>query len=167
MAGILNTPCTLIDRFSLPERILVRLGWYGFMAVGTYGIYRQSPLWAVLYLAYSAAGFLWIVLPGLCAHCPYPSRFGTCLFLPPRLLNRFYPYKGPHMRPAAKLSVLMAMAGMLVIPNIWLVSDPPRLLLFWGLGLPVLAVFPLHYCRRCRHSGCFLNRAAGSKRSSG
>jgi hypothetical protein len=71
------------------------------------------------------------------------------------------------MRPSVKLFVLIAMAGMLLIPNIWLVVDPLVLLFFWGFGLPSLAVFPLHYCRRCRHSGCPLNRVAGSRQSSG
>ncbi len=161
MASTKNRTCNLIDRFSLPERIVIRLGWYGFMAVGTYGMFKQSPGWAAVYLLYSILGFALIVLPGLCAHCPYPSRYGTCLFLPPKLVSRYYPYKGPRMHPVSKIAVPIAMLGIVLLPNIWLVSDPPLLILFWLLGLPTLAVFPMHYCRRCRHVGCPLNKAAG------
>lgn len=162
MALTKSNTCTLIDRFSITERIILRLGWYGFMAVGTYGIFKQSPGWAAVYLLYSVLGFALVVLPGLCAHCPYPTRYGTCLFLPPGLLKRFYPYKGPHMCPASKIAVPSALVGMVLFPNIWLLSDPPLLIPFWLLGLPTVAVFPMHYCRRCRHFDCPLNKAAPS-----
>lgn len=162
MASNKNNVCNLIDRFSIRERIVLRLGWYGFMAVGTYGIFKQSPGWAAVYLLYSVLSFALVVLPGLCAHCPYPSRYGTCLFLPPKLVNRFYPYKGPHMRTVSKITVPIAMAGMVILPNIWLIWDLPLLLLFWLPVLPFVAVFPMHYCRRCRHFDCPLNKAVGS-----
>lgn len=162
MASAKSNTCTLIDRFSITERILLRLGWYGFMAVGTYGIFKQSPGWAAVYLLYSVLGFALVVLPGLCAHCPYPTRYGTCLFLPPGLLKRFYLYKGPHMHPASKIAAPIALVGMVLFPNVWLVSDPPLLIPFWLLGLPIVAVFPMLYCRRCRHFDCPLNKAAPS-----
>jgi hypothetical protein len=159
MASTKNNACTLIDRFSMSERIVMRLGWYGFMAVGTCGVFKQSPGWAAVYLLYSVLSFALVVLPGLCAHCPYPSRYGTCLFLPPKLVNRFYPYKGPHMNPLSKIAVPIAMAGIVLLPNLWLVSDPLLLMLFWLLALPTLMVFPIYYCRRCRHVECPLNKA--------
>jgi hypothetical protein len=162
MASTKNNTCNLIDRFSISERIVMRLGWYGFMAVGTYGIFKQSPGWAVIYVAYSVLSFTLVVLPGLCAHCPFPSKYGTCLFLPPGLINQFYPYKGPRMHPASKIAVPITLLGMVLLPNIWLVSDPPLLMLFWLLALPILAVFPLYYCRRCRYFDCPLNKAAAS-----
>jgi hypothetical protein len=155
-----NSFCTLIDRFTLMERIVMRVGWYGFMAVGTYGIYKQAPAWAAVYVVFALLGFALVVLPGLCVHCPYPSKYNTCLFLPSGLVNRFYPYKGPEMSWIAKFSVFSVMAGMVIMPNFWLVSDLPILVFFWLLGLPTVAVFPLHYCKRCRHTDCPMNRAA-------
>jgi hypothetical protein len=160
-----NTGVSLIDRFSLKERMIMQVGWYGFMTIGTFGIYRQSPVWAVIYVIYSLLAFAQVILPGLCAHCPYPSMHATCLFLPPSLLSRFYPYKGPRMRTMEKISVGTAMAGLVLMPNIWLVRDPPLLALFWLFGLPILAVFPVHYCRRCRHSGCPMNKVPASNPS--
>jgi hypothetical protein len=167
MASNRNNTCTLIDRFSLPERVVMRLGWYGFMAVATYGIFKQSPGWAVIYVAYSVLSFALVVLPGLCSHCPFPSKHGTCLFLPPGLISRFYPYKGPRMHPLSKIAVPIVLVGMALVPHIWLVSDPPLLILFWLLGLPTIAAIPLHYCRRCRHFDCPLNKAVDPEDSLG
>ncbi|MGD9368888.1 MAG: hypothetical protein PVH87_24505 [Desulfobacteraceae bacterium] len=154
-----NTGCPLIDRFSLQERIVMRTAWFGFMAIGAYGIYKAAPIWAVLYVLYSLLAFALVVLPALCAHCPYPYKRDTCLFLPPGILRRFYPYKGPKMSVAGKVGVLAAMAGMVIIPNFWLAADLALLLLFWLAALPTIAAFPLHYCKRCRNFDCPMNKA--------
>ncbi len=164
-----NTPqCTLIDRFSFTEKLLMRTGWTGFMAVGAYGIYRQDPFWALLYVVFGILGFVLVVLPGLCAHCPYPYRYDTCLFQPPGLLKTVYSYKGPRMSLQAKIAVGATLGGMAIFPNYWLIQDQLVLLVFWIIALPVLLAFPLHYCTRCRHAGCPMNRAfskmAGQKR---
>ena len=82
-----TSDATLINRFALKERLLSRTGWYGFMIVRTWGIFVQAPIWAVVYLVYSLAAFTLVILPGLCAHCPYPSEYSSCLFLPPTLVN--------------------------------------------------------------------------------
>jgi len=157
-----DNKCALIDRFSLTERLIMRTGWLGFMAVGAYAIYRQDPLWAWGYVAYGIIGFALVVLPGLCAHCPYPYERSTCLFMPPGILRKFYPYRGPRMTPAEKAAAFSTMAGMVVLPHFWLVNDIPLLMIFWLLGLPVLAAFPMHYCSRCRHFGCPMNKAPKS-----
>ena len=62
-----SADCTLIDRFSLKERIVMRSLWTAFTAVGVYGIWIRSPLWAVLYLVLTVLGFALVVLPALCA----------------------------------------------------------------------------------------------------
>lgn len=152
--------CNLIDTFSLKERLIMRTAWFGFTAVGLWGIHRQDPLWALLYLVYVLAGFALVVLPALCAHCPYPSQYSTCLFLPPGLVQRFYPYGGPRMSLLGKVAVFIVMAGMLAFPQFWLVHDRGLLTLFWLLALPTVVAFPLHYCRHCRHKGCPMNRVS-------
>lgn len=151
----------LTDRFSLKERLLIRVGWYGFMIAGIWGIFVQAPVWAVIYFLYSLVAFALVILPGLCAHCPYPSEYSTCLFLPPALVNRFYPYKGPQMHPAAKILVLITMAGIIVMPQFWLIANFPLFLLFWLLALPTIATFPMYYCKRCRHFDCPMNKVHG------
>jgi len=159
MTAQTDSGCSLINRFSLKERIVMRTAWAAFTAIGAYGIYVQSPLWAAIYLMLTALGFILVVLPALCAHCPFPSRHNTCLFIPPGFVKRFYPYKGPDMRAGEKCVTLAAMAGMVAMPNVWLVNRPTLLILFWLVALPTLAAFPRHYCRHCRHFGCPLNKA--------
>ncbi len=151
--------CTLLERFSLKERIVMRTLWTAFTAIGAYGIYLQSPMWAVLYLVFTLSGFALVVLPMLCAHCPYPAKHDSCLFMPPGIVRRFYPYKGPDMSATEKVGPLAAMVGMVILPNIWLVSHPLLLIFFWIFALPALAAFPRHYCKRCRHFGCPMNKA--------
>jgi hypothetical protein len=155
-----SAACTLIDRFSLKERIVMRSLWTAFTAVGAYGIWIRSPLWAVLYLVFTALGFALVVLPSLCAHCPYPARHDTCLFAPPGVIRRYFPYKGADMSAAEKVGPFAAMAGMVIMPNFWLASSPLLLLLFWIFALPTLAAFPRHFCKRCRHLSCPMNRAS-------
>ena len=154
-----NRGCVLIDRFSIKEKFLLRTGWYGFLLVGTYAIYLKDPLWAWIYAAFGILGFALLVLPGMCAHCPYPYEYSTCLFFPPALLRRFYAYRGPTMSTAGKIAALSTLAGLVILPNYWLIHDIRLAVLFWLLALPSLVVFPLHYCARCRHHGCPLNKA--------
>jgi hypothetical protein len=79
--------------------------------------------------------------------------------MPPALLKRFYPYKGPKMSKSGKVTAFVAMSGMVVIPQFWLIHDLPLLAFFWLLGLPVLAIFPFFYCKRCRHFSCPMNKS--------
>lgn len=157
----LNThrQCRLIDRFSMKEKVLMRGGWLGFMAVALYGIAKQDPFWASVYGTWCVLGFAVAVLPVICARCPYPSEFNTCLFLPPRLLRAIYPYREGEMSLFGKISSFIALVGMAVIPFFWLIRDPLLLILYLAIGLPVWSVFPAYYCRRCRNFGCPANRA--------
>ena len=153
-----HSQCALIDRFSLKERIVMRIGWSGFMSVGAWTIYKQNPFWTWAYVAYGLLGFALVVLPSMCARCPYPYKRSTCLFVPPAILRKFYPYQGPNMTTAGKTAAFATMAGMVILPNFWLVNDIPLLMIFWLLGIPILAAFPMHYCSRCRHFRCPMNK---------
>jgi bacteriorhodopsin len=150
--------CTLIDRFSMPQKLLMRIGWLTSTAVGVVSIAKHAPLWAGIYVAYVVLGFALVVLPSLCAHCPYPAKFSTCLFMPPGIVKRFYPYRGPRMSVYGKVATFTAMVGMFIMPLFWLIHDLPLLVLYGLLGLPVLAAFPAFFCRRCRHFDCPMNK---------
>lgn len=153
-----NNECALHDGFSLKDKILMQTGWNGFMIVGTYGIYKQAPLWAWAYIAYVIIGYSLIVIPYLCAHCPYPYKMMDCLFMPSGFLRKFYTYRGPQPPMIGKIAACAVMVGTALIPNFWIYSDIPLLIVFWIFGLPTLLAFPLHYCKHCRHSGCPANR---------
>lgn len=154
-----NNGCTLHDCFSFKDKLLMRTGWYGFTIVGIYGIYKQTPLWALAYILYVIIGYSTVVIPWLCAHCPYPYKMSACLFMPAGFLRKFYAYRGPEPVKARKIAANIIMAGTVIIPNFWLVNNVPLLIIFWLFGLPTLIAFPFHYCKHCRHFGCSLNRA--------
>lgn len=148
----------LIECFTLKERILSRLGFNGFIAVGAYGIYKQSTLWAAIYVVVSILIFAAVIMPSICARCPYPSKYNTCLFLPPAFMNRFYPYKEKPMSRFQKIAALISFAILAIMPQPWLLNDLVMLALFWLICLPTLAVFPLYYCKHCRNFLCPLNK---------
>ena len=151
----------LINRFSLKEKLLMRSGWLGFMTVGAYAIYRQDPLWAYMYVIGEFLVFALVILPFLCAHCPYPYKFSTCLYMPHGLVQKFYAYRGPEMGASEKIAAGAALASMVIIPQFWLIHEIKLLVIFWLAAVPSMAVFPLHYCSRCRHHGCPMNKAKG------
>lgn len=153
-----NEECSLHKGFSLKERIIMQIGWNGFMLIGIYAIYKQSPLWALAYVAYIIIGFAFIVMPMLCAYCPYPYQYSTCLFMPAGILRKFYPYRGAQTSLAGRTASGIIMVGAVLIPNYWLFRDIPLFFLFWLFALPTLLALPLHYCKQCRHSGCPANR---------
>ncbi len=153
-----NDACGLHDRFSFKDKIIMQTGWNGFMIIGTYGIYKQNPLWALAYVAYIIIGYALIVMPWVCAHCPYPYKLSSCLFMPPGFLRKIYNYRESQPSAAGKLAAGAIMIGTVIIPNFWLFKDTSLLIVFWLFGLPTLLAFPLHYCKKCRHLECPANR---------
>ena len=81
-----------IEGFSLTERVLMRIGFYGFIIVGAYGVFLQSIPWGLAYTGFSIVGLL-AVLYCLCAHCPYPHKLSTCLFLPTGVVKALFSYR--------------------------------------------------------------------------
>lgn len=159
--------CRLIDRFSLKERLLARTGWYGFMAVAIYAIGKQDLLWAGGYTLVCAVGFAAMILPSLCTHCPYPSQYDTCLFLPPAWIRRLYGYRDTPMTLKGKIAAGSAALAIIAMPLIWLVEDIPMLLLYGLFLLPSILVFPIHYCKRCRNCNCPLNKTIAAVDTAG
>lgn len=164
MAPLPNSKCELIDRFTMKTRWGMQTAWFGFMAVGALAIFRQNTVWALLYISGCLLALALIVLPSVCAHCPYPSEFYTCLFLPPKFVNRFYPYKGPDISTAGKWTSAVAIAAIVIMPHFWLVQTPLLLLLYWGFCLPAMAAFPIHFCKHCRHFKCPMNRTGWQRK---
>jgi hypothetical protein len=148
----------LLDKFSPTQKIVLRLLLAAFIAVGAYAIFLHSAAWGWIYLGVAILGQAFFVLPSLCGHCPYPHKLGDCLFLPAGLLRRLVKYRGPKVtgQETALISItLLLVVGM---PQMWLFAEPWLLILFWALLIPFVAYFPLHLCKRCRHTGCPSNR---------
>ena len=154
-----NGRTCLIEKFNLPQKLYIRTGFYGFMAVGTWGIYSQSIIYGLLYTGFVIAGLKFGLLNFICAHCPYPYKYSDCLFAPYRLITQQYEFRPDAMGASDKIGFVAIMAGFIIIPQYWLIRNHTLLVLFWVLCLPTLAGFPFHLCKRCRHFDCPLNSA--------
>lgn len=152
-----QSTCRFIDTFPLSHRLIMRTGWYGFIAIGLVGISLHNLAWAGIYFAVVCAGFALAVSRAICSHCPYPSQYDSCLFLPPTLVKKLYPYRGPEVSLSGKICTVLALVAIIAFPQYWLKENTFLLFLFWTFCLPSIAAFPLFYCKRCRHTGCPLN----------
>jgi hypothetical protein len=157
-----NTKCSYIDRFSLTQILVMRTAWYGFIAIGITGIALHSFSWAAIYTTVTFFAFTLGVMPTICAHCPYPVERDTCLFAPPFLIKKFYPYKGPEVSFRESVITIFALATVVIFPQYWLNKNSFLQALFWIIFLPSIAAFPFFYCKRCRHTGCPLNQTEGN-----
>ena len=152
-----STSPRFLDGFATWEKMLWRADGLGLVVVALAGIHSVSPAGALGYALFAAVGLV-VGLPSLCSHCPYPTRHSDCLFLPPKLVARLLPYRGPKLTRLEALAVLGVTVGFFLLPQIWLIQRPLWLVPFWALALPMAVGFPVHYCRRCRHVGCPMNR---------
>ena len=149
-----NEHVNLIERFTLLQKILMRLGFYGFMIVGAYGVYLESILWGLIYSGFVIFGLELGFLYFLCCHCPYPYNYSDCLFVPFWLVKKQYKFRSAPLSILDKIGFIAIMAGFVVIPQYWLLKNYTILILFWIFCLPTLASFPFYLCRRCQHFQC-------------
>ena len=149
----------LTDKFGTPERILMIIGFYGFILVGAIGIFSVSLVWGLIYIGFALIGLFGIVLSCLCSHCPYPYEHDTCLFLPVSLVKRLRKYNPDPLKKHEKFGFVFVMAGLVVIPQYWLVQNIILLIVFWVLCLPTFfLVLPFYYCKHCRLFTCPFNK---------
>lgn len=148
----------LAERFSLFEKILMRMGFYGFIIIGAYGIYSESVPWGLLYTVFVIFGLSVLLSYCLCAHCPYPYKYSDCLFMPLALINK-YKFRSRPMSTLDKIGFIVMMVGVVVIPQYWLLKNSTILIIFWIFYLPTFAGFLFYECRRCRHFDCPFNLA--------
>jgi len=147
----------LIETFNPLEKILLRVGFYGFMIIGAYGIYSNSIVWGLIYTGFVIFGSKFGLLYFLCSHCPYPYKHSDCLFVPSSLIKKQYEFRSDKMSVLDNIGFVAIMAGFIVIPQYWLFKNYTILILFWILCLPTLASFPFYLCRRCQHFDCPFN----------
>ena len=152
-----NEDCTLINRFSLPEKILMRLAFYGFIIIGAYAIFSASILWGAIYTAFVIFGAMLVAWHLFCPHCPYPFKYETCLFFPAGKIKLFGSFRSEPMNMMEKVGAFAWFAGLIVIPQYLLFQNYILLIIFWVLALPLLARFRIYICKRCRHFFCPLN----------
>ena len=148
----------LKDGFTRVEKMLLQAGIFVLAATGAAAIFPENPLAGWFYLGFAAAGLFLTAVYFLCARCPYPYDYKDCLFFPYRVVIRFIRRRPGKQTGADRVGTLVVMMGLILIPQYWLFQDLRLLFVFWLIGIPFLAAFPMYYCKRCRHFGCVFNR---------
>jgi hypothetical protein len=151
----------LKDRFAWYEKLLVRVALAALVGVALTGIYVESRVAALAYAVFAAVGGLLVVYDFLCVYCPYPYEYADCLFFPRQLLTLVVKRRSGRISRIRKALLLLVAAGLAIVPQYWLWRNWEFLAAFWILALLVGLSFGLHYCPRCRHGECVLNRAPG------
>jgi len=72
-------------------------------------------------------------------------------------LKKLYTFRSERMSILDKIGWIIMMAGLVMIPQYWLLENHVVLTIFWILGLPTLVSISFYYCRRCRHFDCPFN----------
>ena len=143
-----------VDGFPIWQKLSMRGLFVAVLVVGAVAVFRHSQVFGWIYLVMATLGQLVLIMPNLCAHCPYPYQYNDCLLAPAGLMRTIFSYRGPLISPGGRLALAAGGAGLILIPQYWLFQEPLLLLVFWVLLLPFLAFFRLYLCRRCRHTGC-------------
>jgi hypothetical protein len=152
-----NHQVKIVERFTLVQKILMRVGFYGFMVIGAYGIYVESILWGLIYSGFVIVGIEFGLSYFLCSRCPYPYEYSDCLFAPFWVFTKQYTFRPGTMSIFDKTFFISSMAGFVIIPQYWLFKNYTILILFWIFCLPTIASLPLFWCRRCKNSHCCFN----------
>jgi len=147
----------LIDRFSLLEKILMRIALFGFVIIGASAIFSASIVWGIIYLAFVTFGGFIVASYLFCPHCPYPFTYQTCQFFPAGIIKVLGRYRPEPMNKIEKAGAFSWLAGLIFIPQFWLLHNYILFIIFWGLALPLLVRFRAYICKRCRHFFCPLN----------
>jgi len=149
-----------IDRFTLGQKIIVRVCLYGFGVTGVVGAFAESWIAGVAVLAVSVlAGFA--VVRCFCSHCPYPEQYGTCCAKPPNMVRWVAPQRPGPLSRGEKVIFFVSLAVAMLLPQIWLIRNIPLLITYWAFFLPSCFYFPFCICRRCRFTDCPFNHRKG------
>jgi len=147
------------DSFAWYEKLIARSCLGGAIVVGAVSIYQSSLTFAVGYLLLAAVGGLLVVYDFLCPYCPYPFSHSDCLFYPYQLLAWVTEIRGGRIHWVRNLGTVAAFGAIFAVPQYWLWGQWSLFAVFWGCTLPLVLLFPLHLCRRCRHERCPMHQA--------
>lgn len=124
----------------------------GAVATALITIWRQSPDWGWLYLVLVAVGSA-LILFAYCAKCP--CRLHACGHVIPGSLTRFLPAREQGAYGAMDyLGVILPLTLWIIIPQPWLWSEPPAMVLFWLLLAASTMDILAFVCRGCGNHRC-------------
>ena len=152
-----NGSCGSGGTFSWGEKLFVVGTFYGFIAVGAWGIWPASPGAALAYVAYALVSFFLLMRYTVCARCPHLFEENDCVFVPVPLVKTFVkPRQGP-LKWWEYLIVLCAPGGTVLIPLYWLIHAPLTLIVYLILAVTCIGTLKRRICTKCRVEVCPMN----------
>lgn len=148
----------LTRTFSLFEKGIARIGFYGFIFTGIYGVFVANPILGIVYGFFAMIGLVAVLLRCLCSHCPYPHKYGTCPFFPAEGHQMLFRWRRGPLNALERAGFFGIFSYLILVPQYWLSGNTPVLVLFWVLCLLGLAPYPMYHCFKCRHVHCPINR---------
>jgi hypothetical protein len=147
------------DGFAWYEKVLTRAGFAALVCIGAATIFLHNQFAAAGYLLFVTIGGLLVMYDSLCVYCPYPYKYGDCLFFPHQLVSQLTQMRTGELPWPRHLLTALVFAGLVLIPQYWLWGHWLLFAVFWSLVVAAGLVFSLHFCRRCRHNRCPAKRA--------
>jgi hypothetical protein len=114
---------------NMPYSIISLFFIFAAISVAIVSVFPSSPMMAGMYLAVALASIV-LILVSYCGKCP--CRNSECRHVFPGKLITFLPEKKDN--PYSFFDVFMTLIGIaaiVLIPQLWLVSNIPLLILFW------------------------------------
>ena len=145
-----------IGKFPVLDKVLLRIGFYGFLVVGAYAVYSMSLLWGLIYTVFAVLS-LALAAYCLCSHCIHAYQYSDCLLLPSRLVTNMYRFRPEPMSRLDTVGFTLWYVGTVGIPQYWLVQNPVLLAIFWVLCVGASVGHGWRYCvgGRCLNRTCF------------
>ncbi len=151
----------LIDKFSSHEKIIGRSLFAVIVLIGLSGIYIEDITWYIIYVCYLIVGPGYLLGYSLCRHCPYPCEHSTCLFLPYKFVLKIHKYSPTPLTKLDKILTIIAFAPIIIMPLFWLFNNLYLMIPYLILNVIFFSWFPVHFCKRCRHTSCPFNLVKG------
>lgn len=140
-------------KFTLIEKIFMRIGYYGYQIVGLIGIIKVNFNIGIAYLIFIISGSF-LVFYCLCSHCPHQHYFSQCTFVPFGFQKKLFKFRPTKMNIFEIIGHNIITKGAIIIPQYWLIKDLKLFILFWLLCIPTILRLSFYHCRKCQNYGC-------------
>jgi len=121
--------------------------------IGLFAIVTVTVEWAIIYLLILVISPIGVLL-SYCAKCRCNS---TCSHVFPGLVVKYLPQREHTGYTKIDIAIMaLSIALILLFPQIWLIRNPPLLIMFWSLISIGFIMIQLKVCPSCKNTICAL-----------
>lgn len=127
------------------------------ISIGLISIYQNSMVHTFIYAGVLITGAS-TVLMFFCSKCP--CRVKSCRHLIIGSATKYIPKRKEGSYSLTELTLTsLAVAGISLYPQYWLIKKPVFLVLFWVIALSLVAEITVFICRKCENRFCPASRS--------